>query len=566
LPLIALLMFLVPSGSITFAVWAVYTAARWGGNKPPSERRGVLKWVFLALMLFGIGLVIAPNLKPVRQVKYVQTPAAQETNTTPWIRFTITAVELREVQGVRWLALDYLDDVQGECQKSFPWETTILGHKAETRTSEFLGGTQDRPVRHQRIEYRMPDSMARDELERLRDRLAGLLNHKTFRLELGNEKLLFEIIPMTNGKVVLLPYESVAMEQERVDVAKGFGGSLKARIKVMSPLKSKSPALQRSELGVVRLIGARDFQNLALMRLESLPGHPLHDIVVRFSGPELPEKVALAPKATSGPYVMPSPDEDMKSPVTEPVANGDPIGTNQAPTASAIRVACPGDYSFSFVLPDENQARDADRQIKKALAQSASLTAGQQLLLFTIGERKAWLELRPFHPAPNKLAFFRHGGRSPASAASSNHIECAVATIPPGCELELVGRLMLNGQNRPEPTFGTTLTSGPNEPGVYWLTWYSLPNPQTMDAGVKEDWELLVHDAMGRELLRVQAPEELKQGWSRRWVGESRRTAKAGEPINQILFQKVETNRAGDRRPSYVNLEMTMHRTGAPDR
>lgn len=69
-----LLLASVPAGAITFAIWAIYSAARWGAKKPPSQRRGVLKWVFLALLLSGMGFfVFAKNLR-VRQVHYVNTP------------------------------------------------------------------------------------------------------------------------------------------------------------------------------------------------------------------------------------------------------------------------------------------------------------------------------------------------------------------------------------------------------------------------------------------------------------------------------------------------------------
>ncbi len=140
-----------------------------------------------------------------------------DTNTAPWIRFTFTAVELREVQGVRWLAIDYVDDVHGECQKSFPWENTIPGFTATTRATEFVTDAKDGSpsVRHQRIEYRMPDSSPRDQLERLRDNLEKALQRKSFRLELGD------------NEVPLLLFELPGVE----------GGSLKARIKVMPPLK-----------------------------------------------------------------------------------------------------------------------------------------------------------------------------------------------------------------------------------------------------------------------------------------------------------------------------------------
>ncbi|MCW5553650.1 MAG: protein kinase [Verrucomicrobiae bacterium] len=120
--------------------------------------------------------------------------AAAATNAVPRISFTFTAVELREVDGKRWLAIDYLDEVQGECQKSFPWETKIPGFKAEVRTSEFAKDPQDPSApRHQRVEYLLPDSLARGSLEQFRKNVENALKHKTIRLELGQEKLLFEL-------------------------------------------------------------------------------------------------------------------------------------------------------------------------------------------------------------------------------------------------------------------------------------------------------------------------------------------------------------------------------------
>jgi predicted Ser/Thr protein kinase len=184
------------------------------------------------------------------EVNSVATEAEPVTNnTSPWIRFTFTAVELREVQGVRWLAIDYVDDVHGECQKAFPWETTIPGFKAETTTSEFLGGDEAAPVRHQRVEYRMPDSIRRDQLERLRDQVARTLNQKSFRLELGEEKLLFELFPES-------------------------GGSLRARIKVIPPLKlsqwSGSPKY-RQALALLESYTKREQELLAQNYTEENP-------------------------------------------------------------------------------------------------------------------------------------------------------------------------------------------------------------------------------------------------------------------------------------------------------
>jgi len=119
--------------------------------------------------------------------------SATTTNDSPWIQFTFTAVELREVEGKRWLAIDYADKVNGNCQKAFPWEANIFGHRPETRTSEFAADVTD-PLapRHQRVEYLLPDSIRREQLEQLRSQVEKALKQKTIRLELGEQQSLFE--------------------------------------------------------------------------------------------------------------------------------------------------------------------------------------------------------------------------------------------------------------------------------------------------------------------------------------------------------------------------------------
>lgn len=114
-------------------------------------------------------------------------------NRSPWIQFTFTAVELREVEGKRWLAIDYVDKVNGDCQKSFPWEANIPGHRPETRSSEFAVDVAD-PLapRHQRVEYLLPDSIQREQLEQLRSKVEKTLKQKTIRLEMGEQQVLFE--------------------------------------------------------------------------------------------------------------------------------------------------------------------------------------------------------------------------------------------------------------------------------------------------------------------------------------------------------------------------------------
>ncbi|HEY9172885.1 MAG TPA: serine/threonine-protein kinase [Verrucomicrobiae bacterium] len=120
--------------------------------------------------------------------------AVASPESSPWIRFTFTAVDLRQVGGTNWLAVDYVDDVHGACSKAFPWELTLPNAKAEVRTSEFLKEYQGSPaVRHQRIEYKLPDSMKREQLDQLRVNVEKALKGKSIQLGLGEKSLLFGV-------------------------------------------------------------------------------------------------------------------------------------------------------------------------------------------------------------------------------------------------------------------------------------------------------------------------------------------------------------------------------------
>jgi hypothetical protein len=206
--LASLLWLLVPAGSLTFAVWSVYATFRWGANQPADARRGVLKWVFAALLLSLVGnavarrpygpaesCVVPPNGSDNNGLKdAAQHLGSATTNAAVWIRFTFTAVELRKVGGTNWLAVDYQDDVHGACSKAFPWELTLPNANAEVRTSEFVKEYQVSPaVRHQRIEYKLPDAMKREQLDQLRINVEKALREKSVRLGLGEKSLLFGV-------------------------------------------------------------------------------------------------------------------------------------------------------------------------------------------------------------------------------------------------------------------------------------------------------------------------------------------------------------------------------------
>ena len=69
----------------------------------------------------------------------------------------------------------------------------------EVSTTEFAGGDKGAPVRHQRVEFRLPESVDRAHLETFRDNVAKSLNQKTFRLVLGEERPLFEFVAPGGG-------------------------------------------------------------------------------------------------------------------------------------------------------------------------------------------------------------------------------------------------------------------------------------------------------------------------------------------------------------------------------
>jgi predicted Ser/Thr protein kinase len=463
-------------------------------------------------------------------VSPASNPDKSALEAAPMIQFTFTTVELREEEGARWLAMDFVEQTRGDCGRTLRYDNTVPGFTAQTRTTSFMTDAKAgfAPVLHQRVMWKLPDSLPKTEAEALRELVARERIGKPIILEPGEEYPLFKIV---------VP----------------GGGSLVTAVGV-KPLNGVSEAAQNKEVGVAKLIVAGDYQHLAVARLESVPGHPLHQIVARFAGPEISEQASRAQSAIQGPLLVPSPDEDQNTPA-EPVEGSILWGPYRRPIASALSFECPGDYVLHFVLPDETLARDAAQQINKALAQPMSLRPGRPVRLFTAGEWKGWIETRPFVPAANKLTFFRHPGRSPAQIPGTNSIESTVATIPPGHELSVTGRLIVNGLNQPD-AFSATLTSAPKDPGIYWFTWYSLPNPQTVDRGLNQDWVLQIHDAAGRELHRFQAPEKLKTGWQRRWPGETL-SARAGKGVTQMIFEKPGVTGG---RPTSVLMEMTLKR------
>src|SRR4030095_13417910 len=119
---------LLPVGTLTFVLWAIHATVRWASGQPVAQRRGVLKWVFAGLLLAGMGIVILSTIVPRQRALPSGRPepvpeTAAAASTAPGdfkaaIQFTFTAVEVREDEGARWLAMDFVQQARGECERT----------------------------------------------------------------------------------------------------------------------------------------------------------------------------------------------------------------------------------------------------------------------------------------------------------------------------------------------------------------------------------------------------------------------------------------------------------------
>jgi tRNA A-37 threonylcarbamoyl transferase component Bud32 len=77
--LVEMALLIVPIGAITFAIWAVYSTTRWAAGRPILSRRGVLKWIFAALLMTAIAAFLqqrgARRLHPIQPA--FQAPALE---------------------------------------------------------------------------------------------------------------------------------------------------------------------------------------------------------------------------------------------------------------------------------------------------------------------------------------------------------------------------------------------------------------------------------------------------------------------------------------------------------
>jgi hypothetical protein len=248
-----LLPFLILASAVTFAIWAVYAAAHWGGNKPGSPRPSLLKWVLTSLF---IGALFGPSLlrlayrpaPPEAASPAAQVVPVEPANAAPWIRFTITGVEVVKAQSENggpfrtWLGIDYRNEVHGAADKAFSWGPNPPGVKTNLQTGEHIKDSQGAPVTGRYlVQYLLPPATADGLREyELRDRVRQTLAHQTFELALGEEKILFEI-----------PVPAGGLLEARVKVVPSLKGGPDAKPSVETTQGVGSP--RQLELGVPTL-------------------------------------------------------------------------------------------------------------------------------------------------------------------------------------------------------------------------------------------------------------------------------------------------------------------------
>ena len=351
-----------------------------------------------------------------------------------------------------------------------------------------------------------------------------------------------DLISYKDGRQNLVGGVMSADEHTVVVYRRNDAPEIVSRTKIVGRLIGTSPIA----VGSLKLIEATGHKSLAIARIDSLPGYPLHQVIVRFAGSELSDdQWRPARQEITGPILVPSLLARISGGGPAPVDNIS-LGTNSPSLASAVSYECPASFSLQFALPDEEIAREAASQMQKALAQPVRLVPGERIKLFAVGEREAWLETRRFQPLADKFAFFRHPGWSPVHTKipprieyyagqepyrsrysggqipGTNPVESYIATIPPDHELAITGTFVSNAVNQSQHGFSGTLASRPDQPGIYWFTWKTFPNLQSGNDGARKSGELYVHDATtGRELHRFRAPERLGIDWGRKgWHSE----------------------------------------------
>ncbi len=74
---------LLPAGVIAFSFWTIHATARWASHQPVGQRRGVLKWIFIGVLLIGMGVVMVNGMSKRLNDQNPATPSATAEKWSP---------------------------------------------------------------------------------------------------------------------------------------------------------------------------------------------------------------------------------------------------------------------------------------------------------------------------------------------------------------------------------------------------------------------------------------------------------------------------------------------------
>ncbi len=238
-----ILMLVLPAGVVTFAFGAIHATGRWATRQPAPQERRVLKWIFIGVLVAGMGAVLVTRRNHASLAEADADAKANAIEAEPMIQFTFTSVELREEAGARWLAMDYVEQVHGDCQQTFRYDARVPGFTAQTRKDSRLSDAKAgfAPVMHQRILWKLPDSLPQGDALALRDLVAKEWIGKSAAIEPGDERVLFKTLVPDGG--TLAAAVGVKLQDSTQRVAAQLDALLK-REQELSGLTPDSPMRQ----------------------------------------------------------------------------------------------------------------------------------------------------------------------------------------------------------------------------------------------------------------------------------------------------------------------------------
>jgi hypothetical protein len=100
--------------------------------------------------------------------------------------------------------MDYVQQTRGDCERTFRYNANVPGFTVQTRTTAFMTDAKAgfAPVLHQRVSWKLPDSLPPAEAQALRDLVAKEWVGKSAVIEPRDERVLFKVVVPGGGSLV----------------------------------------------------------------------------------------------------------------------------------------------------------------------------------------------------------------------------------------------------------------------------------------------------------------------------------------------------------------------------